>query len=226
MRLSTFARVCLRLRLCVCLRLSAFVCVCFSFARICLRPPLLRPPLRDTELSGPGCCSCPGFRLCLGASDCSHKLAFCFMGPWTFAWICCPQLPYHLCKNGMHSIFFTVQEVTLRFKGALWASAFWQAPKHTRKRNTPENAGNRPLLESAIAGVLRFRVCRGALSEENKEHPKNATHPKTQILGTVDCLRFRVCCVFGRSLFSSEPFGTSQDKQKLLQPKPDGCRPQ
>ena len=27
--------------------------------------------------------------------------------------------------------------------------------------------------------------------------PENATHPKTQILGTVRHLRFRVCCVFG-----------------------------
>ena len=53
LRLSTFARVCLRFRLRVCLRLSAFVSVClrlFAFARICLRPALLRPPLRDTEM--------------------------------------------------------------------------------------------------------------------------------------------------------------------------------
>ena len=52
LRLPTFARVCLRFRLCACLRLSTFVCVClrlFALARICLRPPLLRPPLRDTE---------------------------------------------------------------------------------------------------------------------------------------------------------------------------------
>ena len=40
--------------------------------------------------SGPACCSCPGFHLRLGASDCSPRL-FCFVGPWTFAWICCPQ---------------------------------------------------------------------------------------------------------------------------------------
>ena len=34
------------------LRLPAFACVCprlLAFARSCLRPPLLRPPLRDTE---------------------------------------------------------------------------------------------------------------------------------------------------------------------------------
>ena len=24
------------------------------------------------------------------------------MGPWTFAWICCLQLPCHPCKNGTH----------------------------------------------------------------------------------------------------------------------------
>ena len=57
--------------------------------------------------SGLGFCSCPGFHLGLGASDCSPSLAFCFMGPWTFAWICCPQLPYHHpCKNGTHSTCF------------------------------------------------------------------------------------------------------------------------
>ena len=56
--------------------------------------------------SGPVCCNHPGFHLRLGASDCSPALAFCFMGPWTFAWICCPQLPYHPCKNGTHSTSF------------------------------------------------------------------------------------------------------------------------
>ena len=53
LRLSTFARVCLRLLAFSPLRLLAFVCVClrlFAFARICLRPPLLRPPLRDTDI--------------------------------------------------------------------------------------------------------------------------------------------------------------------------------
>ena len=30
--------------------------------------------------------------------------------------------------------------------------------KSPRKRNTPENAGNRPFPESAFSGVLRFRV--------------------------------------------------------------------
>ena len=25
---------------------------------------------------------------------------------WTFAWICCSQLPYHPCKNGTHSTCF------------------------------------------------------------------------------------------------------------------------
>ena len=53
--------------------------------------------------SGPGWCSCPGFHLRPGASDCSPGLAFRFMGPWAFAWICCSQLPYHPCKNGTHS---------------------------------------------------------------------------------------------------------------------------
>ena len=33
----------------------------------------------------------------------SSRSLFCFMGAWTFAWICCPQLTYHPCKNGTHS---------------------------------------------------------------------------------------------------------------------------
>ena len=28
------------------------------------------------------------------------------MAPWTFAWICCPQLPYHPCENGRHDTSF------------------------------------------------------------------------------------------------------------------------
>ena len=34
--------------------------------------------------------------------------------------------------------------------------------------------------------------------------PENATHPKTQILGTIDYLRSQVCCVFWCVLFSSD----------------------
>ena len=37
-----------------------------------------------------------------------------------------------------------------------------RAPKHTRKRNTPENADFRNGLFSAFSGVLRFRVLFGA----------------------------------------------------------------
>ena len=43
-------------------------------------------------VSRPGCFRCPCFQLCQGASTCAPELAFCFMGPWTFAWSCCPQL--------------------------------------------------------------------------------------------------------------------------------------
>ena len=58
LRLSTFARVRLRLLsfsplrllafVSVCQRLSAFVCVCLRLLAFA-HPPLLRPPLRDTE---------------------------------------------------------------------------------------------------------------------------------------------------------------------------------
>ena len=47
-----------------------------------------------------------GAALGLGASETFPGLAFCFMGPWTFAWICCPQFPYRPCKNRTHSTYF------------------------------------------------------------------------------------------------------------------------
>ena len=81
----------------------------------------------------------------------------------------------------------------------------WRAPRSTRRRNTPENAENWPFRESAFSGVLRFRVCFGRPLRGEQKAPENATHPKTQIFGTVSSLRFRVCCIFGCSLFSSTP---------------------
>ena len=45
------------------------------------RPPGLIRHVLTVLVSGSGCCSSPAFRLRLGASDCSPKLAFCFMGP-------------------------------------------------------------------------------------------------------------------------------------------------
>ena len=56
--------------------------------------------------SGPGFCPWPGLppssrslRLCLWAS-------ILLYGPVDIAWICCPQLPHHPCKNGTHSTCF------------------------------------------------------------------------------------------------------------------------
>ena len=65
------------------------------------------------------CADCPGF-LVLGASPAPASTLvsepqivplgwhFCFTGPWSLdiAWICCPQLPHHPCKNGPHSTSF------------------------------------------------------------------------------------------------------------------------
>ena len=67
---------------------------------------------------GSGCCSCPGFHL--RASDCSPGLAFCFMVPWTFAWICCLQLPYHPRKNMTHNTcFYSTGGQTPKFSAGL-----------------------------------------------------------------------------------------------------------
>ena len=61
-------------------------------------------------------------------------------------------------------------------------------PKHTRKRNTPENADTWPLRASAFSG-----------------HPKTQRTLKHRFSEwSTKYLRFRVCCVFGCFLFSSE----------------------
>ena len=55
-RLFAFVHVCLRLLAFSPLRLLAFVSVClrlFAFARICLRPPFVTSPLRDTDPEDP-----------------------------------------------------------------------------------------------------------------------------------------------------------------------------
>ena len=59
----------------------------------------------------------PGFHLRLGALGYSPGLAFCFMGLWRFAWMWCPQLPYHRCKNGSTAHVFTAQGGTCRKGG-------------------------------------------------------------------------------------------------------------
>ena len=90
--------------------------------------------------SGPGCCSCPGVHLRFRASDCSPGLAFCFMGPWTFAWMWCPRLPYDQCKQRTAHVF-TAQGGTRRMETShLGASrrfcdfsGGWKSPPKLRK---------------------------------------------------------------------------------------------
>ena len=65
------------------------------------RPPgLIQHILTVLVFFCSGCCSYFGLHLSLGASHCAPGLAFCFMGHWTFAWICYLQLPCHPYKNG------------------------------------------------------------------------------------------------------------------------------
>ena len=74
----------------------------------------------------------------------SSALAFCFMGPWTFAWICCPQLPYHSCKNsGEYNILFlgSILVISSQDSSALGCREFTQegamtiSPFATQRRN-------------------------------------------------------------------------------------------
>ena len=63
----------------------------------------------------------PALHLRLGASDCAPglaALAFCFLGPWTFAWICCPQPPQPVQKPGRSAQVFAAQGGTRRKMGA------------------------------------------------------------------------------------------------------------
>ena len=62
---------------------------------------------------------CPGFLVPgpvllvprLPAALC-HWASICFMGPWRFAWICCPHIPYHLLQKR------DAQHMFLQHKGA------------------------------------------------------------------------------------------------------------
>ena len=105
---------------------------------------------------------------------------------------------------------FKLDRVTFSTPESLWRKGapkvrrefFWQAPKHTRKRNTTWVLDRSQICDlgcAVFSGV--WRPLR-ALGEQRA--PKNATPPKTQSLGTVTYLRFRVCCVFGCSLFFSD----------------------
>ena len=62
--------------------------------------------------------------------------------------------------------------------------------QHTRKRRKL-TAPFQICVFVAFSGAL----CSPLRGRQNT--PENATHPKTQIFGAVNFLRFRVCCVFG-----------------------------
>ena len=123
-------------------------------------------------------------------------------------------LTHDSCKWSKRLQVVWVQRCLLHSAGARASTASALAPPHFltqfqlmagffgRRRNTPENstrpknAGNWRSRESAFSGVLRFRVCFGAEIGEQRALEK-ATHPKTQLLGTVHYLRFWVGRVFG-----------------------------
>ena len=82
---------------------------------------------RDLEhLASPACadCPCPGFLVLVSApapaatlvsepqiAPCASILLY---GPLEIAWVCCPQLPHHPCKNGRTAHVFTAQAGTRR----------------------------------------------------------------------------------------------------------------
>ena len=81
---------------------------------------------------------------------------------------------------------------------------FWSFPiiqrrtKSTRKRNTPENAGNRPFPESAFSGALCVFGCslfpskRAPKSTRKRNTPENADSGNGWLPALSGVLRFRV----------------------------------
>ena len=70
-----------------------------------------------------------------GASECAPGIAFAFMALRANSWICCPRLPYHLCKNGdaQHMFCSTMADgvnsspplISRKFQGfcGIWANS-------------------------------------------------------------------------------------------------------
>ena len=81
----------------------------------------------------------------------------------------------------------------------------WQAPKHTPKRKHTRKcmpAGNRQFPESALSGVLRFRVYFRAPIRPEQRAPENATHPGNADSGNCQLPAFFGCVAFSGALCS------------------------
>ena len=70
---------------------------------------------------------------------------------------------------------------------------------------------------TAVTAQRTTRTFAFETSEENKKAPQNATHPKTQEIDSSENLRFRVCCVFGCSLFPSKRAPKHTRKRNTLE---------
>ena len=70
----------------------------------------------NTPWVAPACADCPGFLVLVSAPAPATTLvsepqivpwaSILLYGPLEIAWVCCPQLPHHPCKNGTHSTCF------------------------------------------------------------------------------------------------------------------------
>ena len=86
-----------------------------------------------------------------------------------------------------------------------WSSILAGAKEHPKTQHTRKRRRS-TVPRICVFGCVAFSGVFWRPPRGEQRAPENATHPKTQILGTVDCLRFRVCCVFGCSLFSSDDY--------------------
>ena len=77
--------------------------------------------------SGPGFCSCPGFHLGLGASDCFPGLAFYFTGPWTLPGSAVHSSPTTRAKTDAQHMFLQHRGAHADFKVSLSSHPEFQA---------------------------------------------------------------------------------------------------
>ena len=72
----------------------------------------------------------------------------------------------------------------------------WSKKQHCNQLFTPIARGNSQKQKLILHPKTFLR--------REQRAPENATHPKTQVVDRSENLRFRVCCVFGCSLFPSK----------------------
>ena len=121
--------------------------------------------------SAPGCCSCPGFRLCLGASDCSPWASILLHGPLDICLDVVPALPYHPApvqkREAQHMFLqhrtdWKVGGKTIEIKIQTQISKIHPAklaPKGSRLLEVPRKFANHTLFALGISRPMFGQTC-------------------------------------------------------------------